>query len=122
MTTITKKTTLLPERLVLNLDSLSVIQPAPGAHECRMHISNPAGAKGYRIQGEGGPSTLYATISINGGEPVEFGNSGDVETSEFVGIVGDLNAGDIVEVTIELDPAKAGEYRAGTLVKSALVP
>jgi len=122
MTTITKTTTLLPERLVLNLDSLSLIEPVPGAHECRMHISNPAGAKGYRVQEGGESCTLITMMSINGGAPFEFGPAGDVATSDFVGVVGDLNAGDIVEVTIELDPAKAGDYRAGTLVKSALVP
>jgi len=104
----------------VNIDDVSVPIEGEMAHMGYLTVSNPAGVKGYSSSTTFGES-ITATGIVNGGDPYEITFMKPIGQTRFSSLVGDLQAGDTFKVIIELDPAKAGEYRAGTMEQAITI-
>jgi len=86
-----------------------------------LSVSNPKGVKEYSYDPSTEMENINALISINGGTPNEQTFHGGLGQSTFSALVGNIYPGDTVKAIIELDPAKAGEYRAGTMEQTIMI-
>lgn len=112
---VTKKTRLLakPVKLKVNISNLQALDVGYDQAGVNFYVENPEGISGYSADELG--ERIDGMVSINGGEPQLYPFDKSPFSPCFDEIVSNLHAGDTVKVTVQIDPAKTGEYEAGTM-------
>ena len=111
-----KKTRLLAALPKVNLKSFDLVPMGEGYNAC-VSVDNSIALKGYTYYPP--VHTFMAKVAVNGGEArtYTFGNTSD--SDGFSTAIDGVGSGDTVRVVIEIDPSKVGEFKAGTMERTA---
>ena len=119
---VTKKTRLLKKPLPkVNLTSFAVhMSESPDYAEFELGVENCEGIRDYQDYG-GGRCRITVRVDFPG-EGYQMMDADMYPGSDvFTGGINNVHAGDVLKMSVEIDPSKVSEYEAGTMELTATV-
>ena len=118
---VTKKTRLLKKPLPkVNLTSFAAhMSDDPDYAEFELGVENCEGVLDY--QESGGVPSISVRVDLAGGGYEMLTAARPLGSDVFTGGINNVHAGDVLKMSVEIDPSKVSEYEAGTMELTATV-